>query len=68
LEGRRVVIWGFDGMLRDSTLKTRQGNLPGFLFASLLGARHFVALMGCVIHEDAPRSGALPAKTKSSIR
>jgi hypothetical protein len=28
---------------------------------SLLGARHSVALMGCVIHEDAPRSGALPA-------
>jgi hypothetical protein len=55
-------------MLRDSTLKTRQGNLPGFFFASLLGARHSVALMGCVIHEDAPRSGALPAKTKSSIR
>ena len=29
LEGRRVVIWGFDGTLRDSTLKTRQGDLPG---------------------------------------
>jgi hypothetical protein len=33
LEGQRVVIWGFDGTLRDSTLKTRQGDLPGFFFA-----------------------------------
>jgi hypothetical protein len=30
LEGQRVVIWGFDGTLRDSTLKTRQGDLPGY--------------------------------------
>jgi hypothetical protein len=30
LEGRRVVIWGFDGTLRDSTLKTLQGDLPGY--------------------------------------
>ena len=34
LEGQRVVIWGFDGTLRDSTLKTRQGDLPGFFFLS----------------------------------
>src|SRR5260370_12276010 len=32
---------------------------------SLLGARHSVALMGCVIHEEAPRSGALPAMSKT---
>jgi hypothetical protein len=30
LEGQRVVIWGFGGTLRDSTLKTRQGDLPGY--------------------------------------
>jgi hypothetical protein len=51
LEGQRVVIWGFDGTLRDSTLKTRQGDLPGYFSSgtaglqarstSLLGARHF---------------------------
>ena len=36
--------------------------------SSLLGARHSVALMGCVIHKDAPRSGALPAMSRPDAR
>ena len=44
----------------------RQGEVPSSyegdgVMGSLLGVRHSVALMGCVIHEEAPRSGALPA-------